>query len=262
MALLCLLTPQDAERLLAVNHANRSIRRNKVEARKRDLERGKWSLVGDAITINTKGQLVSGQHRCTAILETGIAAQVLMLLGQPVSAAIDVDRGVPRTVSDNLGFKGERVTPQGVAMARMFRNTNSGDVLETHDFEEIIRKHRDALEFAEQYLYSGHGTEKYITTSPTGAAIARAHHCGVAVGKLKRWCALINGGNPENDSETRVRELRDFMLKGKLPSGTKPERAEAMRRVMRSINEFVGGPRKRALADEPYPSPFNEEKTA
>ena len=78
---LVLMTAERARELLAHNDYNRRIHREivraKVERLKRIIEHGEWAAdEGKHIVIGKDGALVNGQHRLTAISETGAALPV------------------------------------------------------------------------------------------------------------------------------------------------------------------------------------------
>lgn len=63
-----------AKRLLKYNTHNRAIRRAKVDELVRGFEADEWQLNGEACKFDSRGVMLDGQHRCTAITEVGEGA--------------------------------------------------------------------------------------------------------------------------------------------------------------------------------------------
>lgn len=84
------------------NVKNRRLRQKHVAALVSDLAGGAWRLSPDAVAFDVTGRLINGQHRLTAIVETGIAADCIVLLNAPVDTYDITDDGLKRTLSDRL----------------------------------------------------------------------------------------------------------------------------------------------------------------
>ena len=109
-----LITPEIAKRFLAVNftdnHKNRPVKRHNVAY-------WKSVLVGGAITTTHQGiaiagtvsdpiAMIDGQHRCIAIVETGIPARFWVAEYTPLEAFANIDNGMPRSMADRAGITG------------------------------------------------------------------------------------------------------------------------------------------------------------
>lgn len=104
------VTPQEAEILLRSNNNNRKVRSEVVRKYVRDMERGEWLLNGEAIKISTTGDLIDGQHRLLACIESGVAFQTIVITGLPLDIQVAMDVGAKRTFSDILRWRGETST--------------------------------------------------------------------------------------------------------------------------------------------------------
>lgn len=96
------ITPAIAEQMLANRPYQRRIRRSRVELYKRQMEGGMWHETGEAIKIDTDGNLCDGQHRLTAIVESGLSQKMLVVRGIKPVAFDAMDQGAPRTPGDTL----------------------------------------------------------------------------------------------------------------------------------------------------------------
>lgn len=100
------VTPEIAMDWLTRNESNRTIRPYKVADYQRDIEAGNWTYSNDAICLAPDGSLLNGQHRLTAIFESGKPSVLLVVRDMPPEARIAMDRGTARTVADLLSFTG------------------------------------------------------------------------------------------------------------------------------------------------------------
>ena len=72
----------------------------------KDMAEGRWvNGTGDTIRFNKRGQMIDGQHRCLAVIESGtpILATVVGGLDDAVYAVLD--KGKKRSASDTIGGK-------------------------------------------------------------------------------------------------------------------------------------------------------------
>jgi hypothetical protein len=99
--------PAEAATMLERNHANRQIRNHYVTSLARQMRNGFWKLAGDPIRISIEGDLLDGQHRLTAIIESGTTQQFVLVKNVEVSAQTVMDSGVLRTFGDVLKMQGE-----------------------------------------------------------------------------------------------------------------------------------------------------------
>lgn len=112
------VTPTLAEQWLDHNDNNRKIRRSDVEKLKRDLTAGKFLENGDTFRFDVDGILIDGQHRATAIYESGIATHAVVVTNLPHEAQRTIDDNLKRTMADHLAFEGEA---QGAVLGSITR---------------------------------------------------------------------------------------------------------------------------------------------
>lgn len=115
------LTPDEATVLLDANHHNRRLNAARVSHLAADMRAGLWDFTGDAIRIAVDGQLLDGQHRLAACVESGVPLTTVVISGLPAQAQESMDIGRKRTVADSLTIAGEKNGPQ-LAAALGFLN--------------------------------------------------------------------------------------------------------------------------------------------
>lgn len=108
--------PVKAKKYLATMGRNRR-QRGRLKARFMEaMKAGHWKLTGESIKFNTKGELIDGQHRLEAVIETGKTIEILVCRNVPDEAFMELDTGGTRTPGDLLTVAGYDYT-NGVASA-------------------------------------------------------------------------------------------------------------------------------------------------
>lgn len=112
------VTPEIAAEYLQENEANRNLRARVVNAYSRDMKHGKWLPTGETIKLSRTGELLDGQHRLTAIIDSETPQRLLVVKGLHESARAVIDTGATRTAGDALRMAGMGgVSPHAVASA-------------------------------------------------------------------------------------------------------------------------------------------------
>ena len=72
----------------------------------KDMIDGRWvEGTGDTIRFNKQGQMIDGQHRCLAVIESGVSIYVTIIEGLDDEVYLVLDKGRKRTVADSIGGK-------------------------------------------------------------------------------------------------------------------------------------------------------------
>lgn len=100
------ITPEWALRLLETNYDNRTLSSKLVRQYADDMKAGRWPLNGESIKVDDRGNVVDGQHRLWAILESGITLRTVLVEGVANDSRRTVDMGRPRTASSILQMEG------------------------------------------------------------------------------------------------------------------------------------------------------------
>lgn len=109
--------------LLKKNNANRPLSKSTLERYKKAIKRGEWKLNGEAIIIFLNGNIGDGQHRCQAVVDTGITIRTLIVTGVDENVFSTIDSGKMRNASDVLSIKGEINTIRLAAATRTYLAT-------------------------------------------------------------------------------------------------------------------------------------------
>lgn len=97
------VTSEMARRWLRSNiEGNRRVNSNRVNQYARDMKSGKWKENGETLKFADTGELIDGQHRLTASVESGIGFWSLVSYGIKKEAFITIDRNQPRSIGQQL----------------------------------------------------------------------------------------------------------------------------------------------------------------
>lgn len=140
------LTPDVASKLMALNVANRAISKANVDKIAAAISRGEWIFNGETIVLDSRNHMRQGQHRCLAVIKTGITIQCLIVRGVSPAAFSTFDSGRPRNASDTLGIGSEVNTRTLAAAARaivyMEDGTYAARMITNKEIQEVVNHHR------------------------------------------------------------------------------------------------------------------------
>jgi hypothetical protein len=101
------VTPQLAKKWLAQNTHNRNLRERVVNSYAADMLNGHWAEDGQSIKFSTAGILLDGQHRLSAIAQSGTTQRMLVVTNLTDTAQDTMDTGARRSLADVLKLHGE-----------------------------------------------------------------------------------------------------------------------------------------------------------
>jgi hypothetical protein len=170
------LSPEAAQSLLDMNTHNRPQRSRHLDRLVETMRQGLWKFNGDAIRVSSTGRLLDGQHRCAAVVLSGVTIQTLLVTGLPDDTFVTIDVGSSRTGADMLSIAGEVNCRNLAAITRLvliferigdYRPSGIGAAADpTH--EQIIRRVDEDLRTASSWVSSNPFTRKYLTGSLGG----------------------------------------------------------------------------------------------
>lgn len=99
-----LITPKLAQDMLNSSKGNRSLRIARVDTYAKQMLEGEWHDNGDTVRVYADGSLQDGHHRLAAIVKANVPMRTILVTGITKEAALTVDKGSSRTVSDNILF--------------------------------------------------------------------------------------------------------------------------------------------------------------
>lgn len=147
------ITPNQARQMLQnMDHRQRPVAPSRVAKYARDMKDGKWLDSGETIKFNNGGQLIDGQHRLMAIVESGIAVDLLVARGVPDEAFLVIDTGKTRGWGDALAIDGVPApickavaTAAGLAIGYKAGQPGEAARVSNADVVEYVRKNPDIV---------------------------------------------------------------------------------------------------------------------
>lgn len=98
--------PDQAQKWLECNVANRTLRPSRVKEYASAMQEGRWLYTADPIRFDLDGKLIDGQHRLMAVVKSGCTVEMHVVRGLAPEAQDAVDTGVIRTAADALKVRG------------------------------------------------------------------------------------------------------------------------------------------------------------
>jgi len=239
-----LLTPQLASELMQLNRANRRINPQHVDNISRDIIDGRWLYNADPIRISKSGDMIDGQHRCSAVIQSGIAVEVMIVRGFSDDIVKTVDSNRARSLGDHLHFHGEYNTNALAATISWFfrweRNMLSQGYSRTptkSEAETILNsnpKLRDSVKFVVSNSACRH--------LGCGSFLSCLHYIASEYGheeKVNDFIEKLATGNMLNNNSPVLR-LREVLFKNKIARRKmKTHHVNAL--VIKAWNKFFKG---------------------
>lgn len=149
------LTPEMAAYLLERNAPNnRRMSAEHVAKLKKAMASKHWDFRADVIRISTSGILIDGQHRCKAVVETGVTVETLICYGLPDTLIRQLDTTVrPRSYADGLRVDGlsyanKLSAAAGVLYSIATDEFSSRKRPSDYEMDEMLAEHGTGLEWA------------------------------------------------------------------------------------------------------------------
>lgn len=146
------VTPQRAKDWLGSNPRNRNIRPGVVAAYARDMRNGHWRMTGDPVKMDWNGDLLDGQHRLRAIVETGLSVELFVVQNLDPHTQVYMDAGMRRTASDALHLQGYKFAQALAAAARTAKAWEEGRLARGPNSHGVTRTTTpEILRFVEEH---------------------------------------------------------------------------------------------------------------
>lgn len=237
--------PDLAQAWLDKNTNNRNEARGNRAKISRSMEMDDFKFLGDPVRFDTDGNLLDGQHRLRAIVDTGTEVPLLIIRGFRPEAQLYMDQGKMRQAGDQVKLAG--ITGQSgnnwAAIARLIIRWDAGDVLGnllvpgTAEIVAFCEEHKDQMARAVSAAaaqYRRIGGRKPVA----GATFYFAELIDAQLAhKFFRQLATgedLRAGDP-------VFALRDTLLKRKGTGGTKLNANEELALFVRAWNGARAG---------------------
>lgn len=239
------VTPEMAALWLERNGGNRSVSAARVEFYAKQMRAGEWKLTHQGIAFDRSGDLVDGQHRLWAVIESGVAVKMLVSHGLSRDDMIAIDGGRPRSAKDAFQLLGDDCSTRSIATARLMlaayvhtrRPSGRFDVAYMVGNERLRRFH-SAVQEAIQFSSLRAGSDKGLRHSCVSAAIACAWFTENR-DLLSDFRDQFESGVIKVEADIAATRLRNFMLSSKKTRGGREARADVFVRACTAIRAYV-----------------------
>lgn len=188
------ITPAIAEQMLQHNTNNyRKAQLTKVHLYARKMALGYWQENGEAIQFDKQGNLLNGQHRLMAIIESQTTQRMLVVYD--VEADV-FDSGKNRTLYEYAKIEGSIGGAISIILAQFSGAKQS--VTGNEEKAEYYNRHKFDLDKA--YCYSRRGSDHGILKK---AGCIAAIYCALRLDamsedNIETFCRITNSGFPED----------------------------------------------------------------
>jgi hypothetical protein len=164
------LKPELARELLAAKHVNRRVVKKHVEELIDEIKSGNWKEIHQPIGIDSEGHMVDGQHRCTAVSQSGISISSWFAYGVKEEDYPYIDAGFPRDLSART-----RLPEFFVSIYAFLLNTASGNYSRPQSYD-VQKLHQELAPLVEMLQIPKAG--RFYSTVPIRAAAVIAIKSG------------------------------------------------------------------------------------
>lgn len=152
-----IIGPSSAIKMLSNNPNNRKLNRTRVDKYAQEMRDGLWKTNGDTIRIGADGQLLDGQHRLQAIIDSGLHLPFLVVDNLPNDSMPTIDTGMPRKSSQVLEIRGEKNSVALVSVIRTVYKLKSTEklakpFLSTQQIIDLIEKYTGIREAVSEVM--------------------------------------------------------------------------------------------------------------
>lgn len=152
------VTPSTATEMLKRNNNNRKLSDSHVSYLSREMKEGRWMFDGQPLRFNGDGCLLDGQHRLSAIVQSGTQQEFLVVTGIAKEAFKVMDTGKNRNAADVFSLAGvEYATNVSAATKIVYiinetNNNQSRSISKTSSSEllDYYMEHQGILECVKQ----------------------------------------------------------------------------------------------------------------
>lgn len=152
------INPEFAHKLLKYNPKNRLLNHSHVRGLASQMEQGLFIPELGFISFDKKGQMIDGQHRLNAIIESQTSFKMKIITGLNPDVRNIIDTGLKRSLADILrmdGIENAGVVSGAIAKIIIFGETGRFDArlnrkLHNADFKKAMKKHPEIVICAEK----------------------------------------------------------------------------------------------------------------
>ena len=264
------VTPVIAREWLKRNNNNRTFSRLQARVLAAEMLAGYWTENGESIIFDSVGELVDGQHRLQAVLNSGHEYIAPVVTGVQVVVRPTVDTGNKRSGGANLQMAGEKNAAVLSATLMLWKGYVAHDIGAMTHPQQGPPERRTSIPRIMEYLQEWPEIRESVRASlalrPSGQGRALVPASEVAL----VWHAIVqSGSSPERADEYLSAVLSGFNLSADNPiiglrrrlidqarPGLKMVKRERMAIVLKTWQLWSTGQTRKVIrwdTDEPFP---------
>lgn len=114
------ISPEEAEALLNEHNPYnyRKMNLSTVKIYAQDMREGNWKENGETIKVDTNGNIIDGQHRLQAVVDSGVSIEFIFVEGLDPSVASTIDIGRKRSIEQYLNWADDAYTAGATAVVQ------------------------------------------------------------------------------------------------------------------------------------------------
>ena len=233
------LTPELAQRFLGNNDTNRPISQFNLNRLQDQIKRGQWRFNGEPIIVFNDGSLGDGQHRCLAVVQTGIPIQTMITYGIDKETFSTINSGKSRGAADVLAINGAKNTNILSAAARAyvaeFRKGRDAHVISSIDVLDCVKEHPH-INYWCMFFNAKKKAKQFFPSSIAGYMAIASERYGIE--KIEVFANQLLSGENLSSGDPALTLRNKFIEK----SNTKVFPAIQKRAYMvKAINAFILG---------------------
>lgn len=239
------ITPDMAREMLEANTHNRRLDAKTVSAYALDMKNGRWEIDSPTpITIGEDGVLKDGQHRLSAVIESGVP--ITFVVATVDSAVSIFDTQKVRTTNQwlrlNKGFDNNLSTPLVTGTARLHIDMGRGVKVTNTEIAEYVSKNEEEFYLMNDICRNKGVAGNAITRNvPVAHAVYCAIKCGVDVELLKEMIKTVNTGFYDKPSGSTAIVMRNQIINDLPRNMTSAEKVEVSGMFEGYIEAYVAG---------------------
>ncbi len=247
------LTPTIAKMLLDRNKSNRPLNKGNIAFLMKEIKNGNWQFSSEAIKIDDKGNTLDGQHRCHAVINTGISINIMIVSGLDSSVFTVLDTGRKRLAADSLSIHGVSHATLVSATIRIIVQFDKGSYGEIGSMSRII-SNQEMVKFYDEHpeiaisATDGYKLYKDCNGIMSPSVVTAFHYLLNRVspeGAEEFLTKLCTGVGLEKDSAINV--LRNKLIKSSNDDKFKLKQSEIMKFIIIAWNKFRAGEKCKVL---------------
>lgn len=263
-----LVTPEMAMRWLQNNPRNRHCRPDKVRRLVRSMREGTFRTTHQGIAMLADGTIADGQHRLSAIVQSGVSVTLLVTSGLSLEAAEAIDYDIaPRKMHDVFRMANEhKMLSRGhvVAVVRALLQqigTSYGRATRAPsltDVQNYYRQHQVCIDSVIDNLPKRHDT--WSNSLAVAVYVAALAADAIDIHQMQRFHAILVTGEYDRHSpgERMAILFRNMLMNHKGAGWRFPNTGTSVRKMQNALQYFAAG-QEVAMLREPkellWPAP-------